>query len=165
MTNILHAIYNFSKNRTCSIQKVYRSKNKIQNNGDSLEYYIKDLFCDSIECSMSDKNDRYSDEFSYLGNSNNPPDFIIKNGDSFEVKKIEGNPKTIALNSSFPKNKLYVDDTLITEQCRCCELTPWTEKSLIYVIGNMDKNTNEIDTLWFIHGECYAANTKIYINA
>ena len=50
--------------------------------------------------------EKYSEVFSYLGNTSNPPDMIIKDGDAIEVKKIEGF-NTLMLNSSYPKQKLY----------------------------------------------------------
>ena len=160
MTNILKAILNFSKNKDISIVDHYKSKNKIQATGDILEYYIKDLFCDSIHLSKEDKDKTYTQFFSYLGNTNNPPDFILKNSDAVEVKKLESNSNSIALNSSFPKNKLYSNDPLINKACKECE-DKWIEKDLIYTIGNINK-TNEIQSLWFLYGDCYAADYATY---
>ncbi|MGL4676765.1 MAG: NgoPII family restriction endonuclease [Brevinema sp.] len=162
MTNILHAIFNFSNNINYSIQKHYKSRNRIHNNGDILEYYIKDLFCNSMGLDINDKELAYTDCFSYLGNTNNPPDFIVKNGDAIEVKKIEGNTNTIALNSSFPKNRLLSSDLLITEAYKNCENSQWTSKTLFYVIGNLNSNNQELNSLWFVQGECYAADAAIY---
>ena len=62
----------------------------------------------------------YNDVFSYTGNQNNPPDIILKNGDAIEVKKVQGNANALALNSSYPKAKLYSDSTMITSNCRNC---------------------------------------------
>ncbi len=160
MTNILKAILNFAKNKDISIVDHYKSKNKIQATGDILEYYIKDLFCDSIHLSKEDKDKTYTQFFSYLGNTNNPPDFILKNSDAVEVKKLESNSNSIALNSSFPKNKLYSNDPLINKACKECE-DKWIEKDLIYTIGNINK-TNEIQSLWFLYGDCYAADYATY---
>jgi hypothetical protein len=47
---------------------------------------------------------------------------------------------------------------MITEACRKCE--NWTEKDLIYCIGVLNKNI--LSALWFIYGDCYAANKDIY---
>ena len=33
--------------------------------------------------------EKYSEVFSYLGNTSNPPDMIIKDGDAIEVKKLK----------------------------------------------------------------------------
>ncbi|MDK2818308.1 MAG: NgoPII family restriction endonuclease [Spirochaetota bacterium] len=160
MANILKAILNFAKNKDISIVDHYRSKNKIQVTGDILEYYIKDLFCDSIHLSKEDKDRIYTHFFSYLGNTNNSPDFILKDSDAIEVKKLESTSSSIALNSSFPKNKLYNNDPLINKACRECE-DKWIEKDLIYTIGNINK-TNEIHSLWFLYGDCYAADYATY---
>ncbi len=94
------------------------------------------------------KNDLYNQAFSYLGNQNNPPDIIIKNGDSIEVKKVQGNASGIALNSSYPKSKLYSDCSMITAHCKDCE--NWDIKDIFYIIGNTDDN--DLKTLWFVYG-------------
>lgn len=71
--------------------------------------------------------------FSYLGNQNNPPDVILKGGDAIEIKKIQSKSSAIALNSSYPKNKLYSNDPRITKACKNSEV--WKVKDMIYVIG------------------------------
>lgn len=163
MTNILHAIYIFSKNIDSPIKKYSKSKNTIQTSGETLEYYIKDLFCNCIaEIDIKKKDHVYTKYFSYLGNANNPPDFILKDSDAIEVKKLEGNADPIALNSSFPKNKLFSTDPLITDACKNCENYEWESKTLIYAIGTLKKNTQILDNLWFIEGECYAAEFQVY---
>ena len=94
----------------------------------------------------------------YIGNQNNPPDIIIKNGDAIEVKKIESLRSGIALNSSYPKSKLYADSSMITRACKNCE--EWEEKDIIYSIGVCQKNKLKVS--WFVYGNCYAANKEIY---
>jgi hypothetical protein len=98
--------------------------------------------------------------FSYLGNANNPPDLILKNGDAIEVKKIESLNSQIALNSSYPKSKLFSDDPMITDACRNCEENTWIEKDLIYTIGVTEKG--RLKLVWFIYGDCYAAEKQVY---
>ncbi|MCK8827060.1 NgoPII family restriction endonuclease [Natroniella acetigena] len=121
-TNILKALVNLDKIKVNCISEVYQSKNRVNHVGDALEYYIKDLFCNTFELEdVSDKEYEYSNYLSYLGNQNNPPDFIIENGAAIEVKKIGSQGASIALNSSYPKNKLYNDDPRITDVCRNCE--------------------------------------------
>ncbi|CUU71099.1 NgoPII restriction endonuclease [Campylobacter hyointestinalis] len=67
--------------------------------GDSLENFISDLFCDTVlEADESKKLLKKSEVFSYIGNNNNPPDFMLRGGDAIEVKKIENANSTIALN-------------------------------------------------------------------
>ena len=126
--------------------------------GDALECFIKDIFSEALnENDLSLKNKKYSETFSYIGNQNNPPDIILKNGDAIEVKKIESLKSGIALNSSYPKAKLYSDEPMITNSCRNCE--DWQEKNIIYTIGVV--KDKKLQLLWLIYGDCYAADREI----
>jgi len=158
-TNILVAITNLVKDPITNLILHYRSSNRVNNMGDALEYYIKDLFCNSLsESNLEKKNEIYSKYFSYIGNQNNPPDIMIKQGDAIEVKKIESLRSGIALNSSYPKDKLFSDSSMITNACRTAE--DWREKDLIYVIGV--STDGKLKALWFVYGNCYAANKETY---
>lgn len=158
-TNLLVAFLNLIKNPVNDIVRHYISSNRANNMGDSLEYYVKDLFCGQVGIDNINKvNHIYSNYFSYMGNQNNPPDIIIKNGDAIEVKKIESLRSGIALNSSYPKSKLYADSRMITKACKSCE--KWEEKDIIYSIGVCQNN--KLKVLWFVYGNCYAANKEIY---
>ena len=162
MTNLLKAILNLVENSNYDLTELYQGSNRINNIGESLEFFIKDIFCNSLKLDIIEKKELYSKNFSYLGNKNNPPDFIIKNGDAIEIKKIENYSTAIALNSSYQKNKLYQDDPRITINCKNCELVNWLEKDIIYVIGVVESKTNKIKILWFIYGNCYSANKEVY---
>ena len=107
MASIINAIINLINNPITEIKEYYTSKNKINSVGDALEMYIKDLFSDAFNLSDEEKLEKYDKIFSYTGNKNNPPDIILKNGDAIEVKKIESRNSSLALNSSYPKAKLY----------------------------------------------------------
>lgn len=158
-TNLLVAMQNIVNNPITALVTYYKSSNRINSIGDALEFYVKDILCNSlIVKDLSQKNIIYSKFFSYIGNQNNPPDLIIKNGDALEVKKIESMTSQIALNSSYPKDKLLSSSSMLTTRCRDCEA--WDEKDLIYVIGIA--NTTNLTGLWFIQGSCYAANNTIY---
>lgn len=88
MTNILKAIYNLSKNPVVKIVSHYKNTIRIQQAGDALEFYIKDIFANTITLNdKAEKEKEYSKYFSYLGGANNPPDFIIRGKDAVEVKK------------------------------------------------------------------------------
>src|SRR5680860_804658 len=138
-TNLIIAITNLIENPITNLISHYRSTNRANNMGDALEYYIKDLFCNALnEQDLEKKSAIYNKFFSYIGNQNNPPDIIIKQGDAIEVKKIESLRSGIALNSSYPKDKLYSDSSMITTACRDCE--DWKEKDLVYVIGVSNEN-------------------------
>lgn len=159
-TNLLVAIKNLVENPIIDLVSYYGSSNNRANNmGDALEFYIKDLFCNSLgEKNIEKKNEIYSKYLSYVGNQNNPPDIIIKQGDAIEVKKIESLRSGIALNSSYPKDKLFSDSSMITTACKNCE--NWQEKDLIYVVGVSKEN--KLKALWFVYGNCYSASKEIY---
>jgi hypothetical protein len=157
-TNILIALINFIKNPVTDIVPYYKSHNRANNAGESLEKYIMDLFCGSFSANKKNEHLIYNKYFSYLANQNNPPDFIIRGGDAIEVKKIESLTSGIALNSSYPKNKLYADSTMITKDCKRCE--NWEEKDIIYAVGSV--NDNNLQALCFVYGTCYAASKEKY---
>ena len=158
-TNLLIALTNLIKNPIYDIVSYYNAANRANSMGDALECYVKDIFCGTInEKNKTKRNVIYSKYFSYLGNQNNPPDIIIKGGDAIEVKKIESLKSGIALNSSYPKDKLYADSQMITQACRNCE--DWKVKDIIYIIGVA--NNNKLKALWFVYGSCYAAEKEIY---
>jgi len=157
-TNILKAIFNLLKYKNNDLENIYKGSNRANIMGEALEYYIKDLFCDSFEEKDINKKDKiYGKHFSYIGNQNNPPDFIIAEGDAAEVKKIEG-IGGIALNSSYPKSKLCSTSGMITQACRDCE--KWETKDIIYSVGTVSNGALKL--LWMVYGDCYAANSEVY---
>ena len=166
-SNVLIALRNILINQSNILPTVidHSSSNRINSVGDLLEFYVKDAFCDgssSLE-KTNEKLSKYQQVFSYLGNSNNPPDFIIRHGAAVEVKKIEKvAANSIALNSSFPKNYLYSNDSKIKQSCRHCEdeYGGWEKKDMIYAIGNVtDEN---LHSLWLVYGDCYCADKESY---
>ncbi len=160
MTNLLKAIKNIIENPITDVVSHYKGSNRANSMGDALETYVKDAFCNSFQKNEEEKDKLYSQNFSYLGNQNNPPDIIIENGDAIEVKKIESLKSAIALNSSYPKDKLHSDDSRITEACKNSDSGNWKEKDIIYVVGATPKA--KLKSLWFVYGDCYAANREIY---
>ena len=159
--NIIDAIINIVKNPILELKEYSISHNRANSMGEALEEYIKDIFSGTLF--ENDKNKRLeiiSEVFSYLGNTNNPPDSILRGGDAIEVKKIENKTSSLALNSSYPKAKLYSNSSMITDACRNCE--EWKEKDIIYAIGTCEKN--KLTSLIFVYGEDYAAENKIYEN-
>ena len=159
MSNILKAIINIANNPIAQLKDTYSGRNSINNIGEALEAYIQDAFANTIsETDPARRNERIAEVFSYLGNQHNPPDIILSGGDAIEVKKIQSKGTAIALNSSYPKNKLHSDDSKITDTCRECEI--WNVKDIIYAIGVTD-DTN-LKHLWLVYGDCYAASRDIY---
>jgi hypothetical protein len=158
-SNILIAIKNLIESPIIEIKSYYAGRNRANNVGGALEEYIKDLFANTLNIDDEYlKNQQYSEVFSYMGNQNNPPDMILSGGDSIEVKKIQGNGSSLALNSSYPKAKLHSNSSMLTGACKNCEI--WDIKDIIYVVGNTDDTS--IKSLWFVYGDCYAADKEIY---
>ncbi len=159
MANIIDAIINLIENPILEIKDYYYGKNRANSTGDALEEYIKDLFCDDFEQDDENKiNEHRNKIFSYLGNNNNPPDMILRGGDAIEVKKIESPNSALALNSSYPKSKLFADSLMISNACRYCE--DWTEKDMIYTVGVVVKE--KLKSLAFVYGTDYAAEKEVY---
>lgn len=157
--NIINAIINLIQNPITSVVQHYKSNNRANQSGDALEEYIKDLFANSFNLSESERIQRQSEVFSYLGNNANPPDVMLKNGDAIEVKKIENNHSTLALNSSYPKAKLYSTSSMISNACRNAE--DWNEKDIIYVVGVI--NGSELKHLAMVYGVDYCACDEKYL--
>lgn len=162
MTNILEAIINISKLENLNIEEVILGNNRAVNMGEGLESFVKNAFSNAF--GIGDKNEKnkiYSEYFSYEGSKRTPPDLMLKDGDALEVKKTETLSTELQLNSSHPKAKLFSNSTLINAHCRNCE--EWETKDFIYVIGHLPKS-NYLSSLWFIHGEIYAADESVYID-
>ncbi len=158
MTNILKAIINLVQNPIVDIKPYYQGRNRANSVGDALEVYIKDIFANTIGKSEAESIIEYDKHFSYLGNQNNPPDLMIKGGDAIEVKKIQSPGTALALNSSYPKAKLFADSKMITRACRECE--EWESKDIIYAVGYTTDNS--VNWLWLVYGDCYSANKETY---
>lgn len=159
MTNILEAIVNIARNPIYSIRSLYSGRNRVNNIGEALETFVKDAFVNTIQNEDElEKMRRYSEEFSWLGNQNHPPDIMIKGGDAIEVKKTQSANSDLALNSSYPKSTVQSISKLITQSCRTCE--DWTEKDLIYCIGHTTDDS--IKSLWMVYGNIYAASHETY---
>lgn len=159
MANIIDAIYNLINNPVLELKEFYENKNRANSMGDALEEYVKDLFSNTINYDDdTERLSKISDTFSYLGNTHNPPDMMLKNGDAIEVKKTISISKAIALNSSYPKHKIYANSKQITKACRTCE--DWNKKDIIYIIGEAKKT--KLTSLCMIYGQDYAAENETY---
>ena len=159
MTNILEAIVNIVNNPIVELRNHYTGRNRVNNIGEALEMYVKDAFANTIqEQDEQIKNLIYSRYFSWLGNQNNPPDIMIREGDAIEVKKTQSAHSNIALNSSYPKSTIQSNSAMIIDDCRNCE--QWTEKDLIYCVGHTNDNT--IKSIWMVYGNIYAAKYETY---
>ncbi|MEG1560345.1 MAG: NgoPII family restriction endonuclease [Clostridia bacterium] len=164
-TNILKAIINIVDNPVNELKSYYENRNRANSMGGALEEYIKDIFAGTVtETDEAKRLKILEDVFSYQGNQNNPPDSMIRNGDAIEVKKIESKNSLLALNSSYPKAKIFSNSTMITTACRNCE--EWTEKDIIYAVGVVSKEGGKegkhFSNLSMVYGVDYAASAEIY---
>lgn len=159
MTNIIDAIINLVTNPKFELKAYSESHNRANNMGEALEEYVKDIFAGTVsEKDENVRNQKLSEVFSYLGNQNNPPDSMLRGGDAIEVKKIESNDSSLALNSSYPKAKIYCDSPMIKKECRICE--KWDVKDMIYAVGVVD--ANNLKSLALVYGNDYCAEKSVY---
>ncbi len=157
MKNIVDAIctlINLGDNR---LSGSHLGSNRINTIGYALEDYIKNLFADSFYCSERERLESWSETFSYLGNDANPPDVMLKGGDAIEVKKIQSNHATLALNSSYPKHTLLKTNPMLSKACR--EAEDWREKDIIYAVGVV--NNNRVKHLCMVYGR----DSRHYLSA
>jgi len=159
MANILNAIVNIVNNYQQDIVANSSGNNRANNMGDGLEEYIANVFAGTYDLTSDKiKLEKFNETYSYKGNRNNPPDLILKNSDAIEIKKLESKNSAIALNSSYPKSKLYKDSTMITKACKECE--KWDVKDMLYAIGQV--RNNHLKSLWLVYGDCFCAEKEIY---
>jgi hypothetical protein len=158
MSNLLQAMKLIVENPIIKVTDYYTGRNRINSVGEALENYVQDIFANSFELSETDRLKKFSEVFSYIGNQNNPPDIILRDGDAIETKKIQSSTSALALNSSYPKAKLFSDSPMLNQACRNCE--DWIEKDIVYVIGHTN-NTN-IKYLWLVYGDCFSADKEVY---
>lgn len=161
MPNLLRAILHIVANIGVGFQNSgVISENRINAVGEQLETYIKDAFSETLNSTTDAKTkaQAYSKIFAYQGNQTNPPDLMLTNGDAIEIKKIKKIGADLALNSSYPKSRLYSNSPMLTQACRNCE--QWSERDLLYVVG-VTKST-KISSLFMVYGDCYAADKEIY---
>jgi hypothetical protein len=159
MANILQAFVNIVNNYQINIANVIQGNNRANNMGEGLETYIKDIFANTInEPNEQTKLEKLAITYSYQGNKNNPPDLMLKNSDAIEVKKLESKNSAIALNSSYPKAKLYANSPMITTACKNCE--EWDIKDMLYAVGYTNKSV--LKSLWLVYGDCFCADKETY---
>lgn len=158
--NIINAIINLVNNPITHLVSDYQGRNRANNAGDALEEYTKDLFAGTFDFTETERLEKISQVFSYLGNNSNPPDAMLRCGDAIEVKKIETEGAALALNSSYPKHTVLASSPMISNACKNAE--DWTEKDIIYTVGVVDKRTNNLKRLCMVYGLDYCASDECY---
>ena len=159
VNNIITGILNIVDNHNRTIGTSRNIHNSLHAMGEPLEDYIKDVFSSACGLNEEQKAICYQNAFSYGGGKNNPPDAILKNGDAIEVKKVES-IGGIPLNSSYPKAKLYKDDSRISSYCRQIEDGSWDNKDMIYAIGCVQGRN--LKSLALVYGSVYCADKEHY---
>lgn len=163
MGNILTAIQAIVEHSSIDVIEDHQGsvQNRANQMGEALEDYIKNAFAN---CFGQDKRTRIqlrNETFSYFGNSNNPPDAMLRGGDAIEIKKLESlGTSHLQLNSSYPKIKLRIDNPKICSSCRDCE--DWEEKDMIYAVGQVKDQV--LHNLFFIYGDIYCDSHEVYEN-
>jgi len=159
MSNIIQAFINIVNSYQQDITSITTGNNRANNMGEGLENYIKDMFASAYNIeNESLKLEKLSEIYSYQGNKNNPPDLMLKNSDAIEIKKLESKNSAIALNSSYPKARLYANSPMITNACRECE--SWGVKDMLYTIGYTNQST--LKSLWLVYADCFCADKETY---
>ncbi len=157
--NIITGIINIVNNHNRIVGTSQNMHNSLHAMGEPLEDYIKDAFSGAYGLNNIQKANCYQNAFSYGGGKNNPPDAILRNGDAIEVKKVES-IGGIPLNSSYPKAKLYMDDSRISSYCRQIENGNWGSKDMIYAIGCVQERN--LKSLVLVYGSIYCADKEYY---
>lgn len=163
MSNLLTAITSIVNNISATLHLSSEGSidNRMNQMGEALEEFVKNAFANSLNLDRRSAERRRSEVFSYQGNSNNPPDAMLRGGAAIEIKKIEKNTvRSLQLNSSYPKNKLYADNPRISQRCVNCE--DWDEKDMLYVVGHVDKDTKKLQSLYFVYGDIYCDDKSVY---
>jgi hypothetical protein len=157
--NVIRAFLNLVEDKYALVGQTRDGLRRANTQGDSLEEFVKDAFAGSLEAkSFVERERKHAATFSYTGNSNNPPDALVRGGVAIETKKLNGSRSEIQLNSSHPKDVIYSSDSRITEQARTAET--WKEKDLVYAIGNLAGG--HLKRLWMVYGDCIAASAENY---
>lgn len=158
MSNLLKAIKSIVENPIIAVKDYYSGRNRANSVGEALENYVKDIFANSFDLDELSRLMKFNQIFSYLGNQNNPPDIILRHGDALEIKKVQSPTSALALNSSYPKAKLFANSSMLTQACRNCE--DWVEKDIVYIVGHTTDTT--IRYLYFVYGDCFCADIDVY---
>lgn len=169
-SNVLIALNNILTRNSTRLTPLFRSDGTANVAGDSLEYFMKDMFCThASEYQMDSEKDKiYNKYLSWTGDSKHFPDFIIKGGVGVEPKKITGEKKlgNVALNSSYPKAYITHSTQNIPDQASIQET--WEKKPIVYAIGNSysksSKDENKLYSLWLVYGSVMVPDNKFYEN-
>lgn len=163
-TSILDLAINYSNIKNTEFDDVYDSCVGINTNGEKVEYFIKDLLCDSLSIDGKDKKEQqHKEKLSWLGSKNHPPDMMIRDGEAIEVKKFRGKHQKLSLNSSTPKTHITPDMKRINSDCEACEdeIGGWDKKDMVYALAS-DVSSGSVGFTWVLYGDCWCSKNKTY---
>jgi len=156
---IIKSIINFANDEVVLQTDSSNYNNRIQNMGNSFENYVKELFLDETNYKTQQKIQKFAEIFSWQGSANNPPDLILRNSFAIEVKKKESKKGSLALNSSYPKNSIFSEDSKLSRDCSIIDGGSWN-KDLFYYI--FEASNKQVKSLFIIDGKCYCADKQVY---
>ena len=133
---------------------------------DDFADFVKNLFADSFNLMPYKQRACRRENFSFVSSGAEIPDFMLCGGDAVEIKTVrlksgEHDPvkcSPIEFNTVYPRQKLFFDDPLVTNECRCAER--WQEKDVVYVVGALKRR--QLIHLCMIYGVDYCAGEKYY---
>ena len=167
-TNVMVALYNILDRNSTILSRIIRSDGSANAAGDSLEFFVKDMFCTGASQyqGVDQKQPVYERFLSWTGNSSNFPDFIVRGGVGVEPKKMNNRSRaSLSLNSSYPKDYIYPDTQNIPRaENMSTEEEGWERKSIIYAVGNMRQNDAKLFSLWLVYGNTFIADRQIYLD-
>ena len=128
--------------------------------------FVKNLFADSFGLTPHEQRARRRETFSFVSRNAEIPDFMLNGGDAVEIKTVqlksgEYDPvkcSPIEFNTVYPRQKLFFDDPLVTNEC--CRAERWHEKDIVYVVGALKRR--QLIHLCMIYGVDYCAGEKYY---
>ncbi|WP_237202944.1 NgoPII family restriction endonuclease [Rothia endophytica] len=172
-SDIIIALHNIMDRNSTILAPIFRSDGSANAAGDSLEYFVKDMFSPGNRAAQHGneqaKEQAYSEYLSWTGNSSNFPDFIVKGGVGVEPKKIQSASfSNLSLNSSYPKGYITPQTQNMPAASSIREPEPWTRKEVVYAVGNLPKGqevANKLKYLWLVYGNTFIADDVIYQSA
>lgn len=162
--SLLSVITRYADLDTKQLDDHYASKIGINQTGDRLEYFVKDLIADSFDAPDKETKDAaHKQHLSWTGSQNHPPDLMLKGQEAVEVKKTNGKHPKLPLNSSPPRQKLHSSTTRINNDCRACEddIGGWEQKDLVYTIGSR-VSKDQLGFMWMVYGDCWCDKNAFY---
>ncbi|MCJ0916139.1 NgoPII family restriction endonuclease [Mammaliicoccus sciuri] len=163
-TNVLIALKNILDRNSSLLTPIFRSNGTVNAAGDSLEYFVKDMFCTGASQYQyeHEKQKVYEKYLTWQGDSKHFPDFIVRDGVGVEPKKVNDNSgSTLSLNSSYPKDYIYPDSQNLPKESLIKE-SNWQKKEVIYVVGNLNTKNNKLISIWMVYGNTFIPNRDVY---